>query len=112
LNQVGLTHQQDRLLAFLKKRMADSNVAPSFEEMMDHLGLGSKSGVHRLITGLEERGCIRRMPHRARAIEVVDPKDPNAVEGFRARLLATLDPYEDERAFTTSALRKWIRSAA
>ncbi|MEZ5648287.1 MAG: transcriptional repressor LexA [Alphaproteobacteria bacterium] len=66
-----LTGKQYQLLVFIHNRLQDSGVSPSFDEMKDALGLKSKSGVHRLITGLEERGFLRRLPHRARALEVV-----------------------------------------
>jgi SOS-response transcriptional repressor LexA len=64
-----LTAQQSRLLDYLVSR--DGPVGPSFEEMADALGLRSKSGVHRLVCALEERGFVRRMGHRARSIEVI-----------------------------------------
>ncbi len=66
-----LTKKQHELLLFINDRLADEGVPPSFDEMKVALGLRSKSGIHRLITGLEERGFIRRLPHRARALEVV-----------------------------------------
>jgi repressor LexA len=66
-----LTKKQRELLQFIQDRLNDSGISPSFDEMKDALGLKSKSGVHRLITGLEERGFIRRLPHRARALEVM-----------------------------------------
>jgi repressor LexA len=66
-----LTRKQYDLLKFLHERTAQDGVAPSFEEMKEALDLKSKSGIHRLITALEERGFIRRLAHRARAIEVV-----------------------------------------
>lgn len=66
-----LTGKQYQLLVFIHNRLQDSGVSPSFDEMKEALGLKSKSGVHRLITGLEERGFLRRLPHRARALEVV-----------------------------------------
>lgn len=66
-----LTRKQHELLVFIEKRLGESGVAPSFDEMKEALGLKSKSGIHRLITGLSERGFIRRLPHRARALEVV-----------------------------------------
>ncbi|MFN3076762.1 MAG: transcriptional repressor LexA [Alphaproteobacteria bacterium] len=65
-----LTRKQYELLIFIDRRLKASGVSPSFDEMKDALGLKSKSGIHRLITGLEERGFIRRLPHRARALEV------------------------------------------
>lgn len=66
-----LTAKQQQLLFFLHHRLSDTGISPSFEEMKDALGLRSKSGIHRLITALEERGFIRRMPNRARALEVL-----------------------------------------
>lgn len=65
-----LTKKQRDLLLFINERMAQGDIAPSFEEMKDALGLKSKSGVHRLISALVERGYLERLPHRARAIEV------------------------------------------
>jgi len=66
-----LTRKQHELLLFIRDRLSQSGVSPSFDEMKDALGLRSKSGIHRLISGLEERGFIRRLAHRARALEVV-----------------------------------------
>lgn len=66
-----LTRKQVQLLEFIQKRMTAEGVPPSFDEMKDALDLRSKSGIHRLITALEERGFIRRLPHRARALEII-----------------------------------------
>lgn len=66
-----LTRKQHELICFIEDRLAESGISPSFEEMKDALGLKSKSGVHRLISALEERGFLRRLPNRARALEVV-----------------------------------------
>jgi repressor LexA len=66
-----LTRKQYALLQFLAERIQKEGVSPSFDEMKDALDLRSKSGIHRLITALEERGFIRRLPHRARAIEIL-----------------------------------------
>ena len=66
-----LTRKQYELLLFIDKRLRETGISPSFDEMKDALDLKSKSGIHRLITGLEERGFIRRLMHRARALEVV-----------------------------------------
>lgn len=66
-----LTRKQFELLRFIHERLKESGVPPSFDEMKDALDLRSKSGIHRLITALEERGFIRRLPNRARAIEVI-----------------------------------------
>lgn len=65
-----LTKKQFELLTFINRRLSESGVSPSFEEMKEALSLKSKSGIHRLITGLEERGFIKRLAHRARALEV------------------------------------------
>jgi repressor LexA len=68
---IGLTHKQRDCLSFIQSYTDEHGASPSFEEMKAGLGLKSKSGVHRLLDALEERGHIRRMPWRARAIEVV-----------------------------------------
>jgi repressor LexA len=65
-----LTRKQHELLMFIHERIKEQGVSPSFDEMKEALGLASKSGIHRLITALEERGFLRRLPHRARALEV------------------------------------------
>ncbi|WP_029086868.1 transcriptional repressor LexA [Brevundimonas aveniformis] len=90
-----LTKKQHELLMFIHERIQETGVSPSFDEMKEALDLASKSGIHRLITALEERGFIRRLPHRARALEVVKlpetaaagrprgPFRPQVVEGGR-----------------------------
>jgi repressor LexA len=79
-----LTRKQAELLRFIHERLKEAGVPPSFDEMKDALDLRSKSGIHRLITALEERGFIRRLPNRARAIEVI--KLPESVaHGVAAR---------------------------
>ena len=65
-----LTKKQNELLIYINQNLRETGVAPSYEEMKEALDLRSKSGIHRLINALEERGFIRRLPHRARAIEV------------------------------------------
>jgi repressor LexA len=74
-----LTRKQHDLLQFIHKRLQKDGVPPSFDEMKDALDLRSKSGIHRLITALEERGFIHRLAHRARAIEIV--KLPDSFDG-------------------------------
>lgn len=74
-----LTKKQRELLIFIHERMAGGDIAPSFEEMKEALGLRSKSGIHRLISALVERGYLERLPHRARAIEI--KKMPDGMEG-------------------------------
>ena len=77
-----LTRKQHQLVCFINDRLADSGVSPSFEEMKEALDLKSKSGVHRLISALEERGFIRRLANRARALEVLRmPERPPAATG-------------------------------
>lgn len=76
-----LTKKQYELLVLIDQRIKEAGVPPSFDEMKDALGLKSKSGIHRLISGLEERGFIRRLAHRARALEVL--KMPENIERAR-----------------------------
>ncbi len=85
-----LTKKQQQLLSFIDKRVSETGVSPSFEEMKEALGLKSKSGVHRLIMALEERGFIRRLPHRARALEVL--RSPSAEVGKGARVASVVKP--------------------
>jgi len=82
-----LTRKQFELLRFIHERLTEAGVPPSFDEMKDALDLRSKSGIHRLITALEERGFIRRLPNRARAIEVIKLPDSVAhgISGGRTR---------------------------
>lgn len=82
-----LTTKQHELLVFIQTRLEEGGVSPSFEEMKDALDLRSKSGIHRLINALEERGFIRRLPNRARALEVM--KLPEGMERAR-KAAATL----------------------
>jgi SOS-response transcriptional repressor LexA len=70
---IGLTKRQADLLAFLTEYDAEHGISPKFEEMRLRLGIASKSGVHRLLGQLEERGHIRRLHHRHRAIEIITP---------------------------------------
>jgi len=95
-----LTRKQHDLLMLIHERLQETGVPPSFEEMKEALELKSKSGIHRLITALEERGFIRRLPHRARALEVIRLPDsmsqtapaarkafsPNVIEGSLGRV--------------------------
>jgi len=83
-----LTRKQYDLLHFIHGRLQKDGVPPSFDEMKDALDLRSKSGIHRLITALEERGFIRRLPHRARAIEIVRlPETLDSAAGFKPAVL-------------------------
>jgi len=78
-----LTRKQKELLLLIRDRVTAESVPPSFDEMKEALGLKSKSGIHRLISGLEERGFIKRLPHRARALEIV--KLPEGMEAKGAK---------------------------
>ena len=102
-----LTRKQQELLLFIHERMKESGIPPSFDEMKDALDLASKSGIHRLITALEERGFIRRLPNRARALEVIKLPDayspslqprrgfsPTVVEGSRGKQSASATPQQ------------------
>ena len=77
-----LTGKQHQLLSYLIDYQADKDITPSFDEMRQAVGLASKSGVHRLVSALEERGYIRRLPNRARAIEILrHPGSPASADG-------------------------------
>ena len=97
-----LTKKQNELLIYIHQNLRETGVAPSYEEMKDALDLRSKSGIHRLIHSLEERGFIRRLPHRARAIEIIklptsstiDSKSnfrPEVIEGTKENDLFSLN---------------------
>src|SRR5947199_9870955 len=86
-----LTAKQRELLLFIDKRLNESGISPGFDEMREALDLKSKSGVHRLISALEERGFIRRLPNRARALEVLklpDVRPPATVTAIRPAVAA------------------------
>ncbi|HZG07664.1 MAG TPA: transcriptional repressor LexA [Allosphingosinicella sp.] len=87
-----LTRKQHELLTYIHGKLAETGVSPSFEEMKDALDLKSKSGVHRLISALEERGFLRRLPNRARALEVVKMPEvkPGAAAASRTPVLPPL----------------------
>jgi repressor LexA len=87
-----LTKKQRELLLYINQRLTATGVSPSFDEMKDALNLKSKSGIHRLVSGLEERGFLRRLPHRARALEVVKLPEASAagVVSERSRFSPTV----------------------
>ncbi len=85
-----LTSKQKELLLFIHNRVQETGVPPSFDEMKEALDLRSKSGIHRLITALEERGFIRRLPHRARALEII--KLPDAIADTTPPRQSTFSP--------------------
>ncbi|MDT2021389.1 transcriptional repressor LexA [Methylocella sp. CPCC 101449] len=104
-----LTKKQSELLRFINERLKEAGVPPSFDEMKDALDLRSKSGIHRLIMALEERGFIRRLPNRARALEVlklpeasvpVGPRggrfSPAVIEGNLGKVRAPVTPVSDD----------------
>jgi repressor LexA len=95
-----LTRKQHELLMFIHERIKETGVSPSFDEMKEALDLASKSGIHRLITALEERGFIRRLAHRARALEVI--KLPEQ---------ATTGPVRGRAGFTPAVIEGGGRSA-
>jgi repressor LexA len=81
-----LTRKQSELLTYIQDRLRESGISPSFEEMKEALALKSKSGVHRLISALEERGFIRRLPNRARALEILRMPDVKAASASQPRV--------------------------
>jgi repressor LexA len=90
-----LTSKQRELLLFVQKRLGDTGVSPSFDEMREALDLKSKSGVHRLISALEERGFIRRLANRARALEVLKLPDASAPSAVASPRVAVPAPAND-----------------
>lgn len=116
---IGLTHEQRRTLLFIHERLSDTGVPPSFDEIASHLGLKSKSGVHRLVSALEFRGYIQRVAGLPRSISVLQL--PAAVEAGRVHLnseiLALTDRYAAEHKISrdtavNEALRQWFGAAA
>ena len=102
-----LTRKQYELLLFIHNRLKETGIPPSYDEMKDALDLASKSGIHRLITALEERGFIRRLPNRARALEVLKLPEtmnssvnavrkfsPNVIEGSKSRPIKNVIPVD------------------
>jgi len=97
-----LTHKQKELLTLISDRLAIDGIPPSFDEMKDALGLRSKSGIHRLIMALEERGFIKRLPHRARALEIMrmpDFLDTKATKIAPRKLKITDTPHLNSAPF-------------
>lgn len=110
-----LTRKQHDLLMFIHERLQSAGVPPSFDEMKDALDLRSKSGIHRLITALEERGFIRRLPNRARALEVVKLPESMARGGRGANSAATpsnVVSLADQSAASGLAARRRVAPAA
>ena len=101
-----LTRKQRDLLEFIHARVQRDGVPPSFDEMKDALDLRSKSGIHRLITALEERGFIRRLAHRARAVEILKMPDAMEKPGFAPRVIKgdRVDPPRGAMPVTASAM--------
>ncbi|RWG80273.1 transcriptional repressor LexA [Mesorhizobium sp.] len=110
-----LTRKQHELLMFIHERLKESGIPPSFDEMKEALDLASKSGIHRLITALEERGFIRRLPNRARALEVLRLPDsiapglnaarkfsPSVIQGGQGNLGRQIKPAALSRTPTPS----------
>jgi repressor LexA len=119
-----LTRKQHELLRFIHERLRETGVPPSFDEMKDALDLKSKSGIHRLITALEERGFIRRLPNRARALEVIRLPEsvgaaagqrrftPSVVEGGLTEKKPAPQPIVEERYRDTATIPVMGRIAA
>jgi repressor LexA len=96
-----LTNKQRELLILVNDRLRKDGVPPSFDEMKDALDLKSKSGIHRLITALEERGFIKRLANRARAIEILKLPDSDSNKGFNPRVIhGNLDTNQQENSGT------------
>jgi repressor LexA len=109
-----LTKKQHELLLFIHRHLQKNGVSPSFDEMKDALALKSKSGIHRLITGLEERGFIRRLPHRARAVEVLRLPNDMAVEAEDAGSPIAREPEPqggEPRGFAPKVIRGGFSSS-
>ena len=120
-----LTKKQSDLLRFINERLKESGVPPSFEEMTEALDLRSKSGIHRLIMALEERGFIRRLPNRARALEVLRLPEssspspqrgqrfaPSVIEGNLGRVRPQVTPSNPDDAQQAVAIPVMGRIAA
>ena len=98
-----LTAKQHELIQFIQQRLEETGISPSFEEMKEALDLKSKSGVHRLISALEERGFIRRLPNRARALEVIKQPEASTPAG---RQVAANAPANDVVSKVTNPPRR------
>ena len=97
-----LTKKQKNLLIFINKKIRNSGISPSYEEMKNSLNLKSKSGIHRLISALEERGFIRRLPHKARALEVLKlPETASANDIYNSFSPSVIKGGLDENNSTT-----------
>ena len=114
-----LTRKQHELLMFIHERIKETGVSPSFDEMKEALDLASKSGIHRLITALEERGFLRRLAHRARALEVVKlPQQatpaapPKGRSAFKPQVVESVPPVRSAPANDTRDLPILGRIAA
>ncbi len=100
-----LTKKQSELLMFINERLKESGVSPSFDEMKEALNLRSKSGIHRLITALEERGFIKRLPHRARALDVVKlPENMQSSLSAPSRAVAQPIAANDDRSASIAVM--------
>ena len=104
-----ITTKQKQLLELIKNTIRKDGVPPSYDEMKDALGLASKSGIHRMITALEERGYIRRLPNKARAIELTEKTSVQFFDGSDSHaLLAAVCSLEGASEFVPEALKKEI----
>ena len=104
-----LTSKQKELLLFINSRLQETGVPPSFDEMKEALELKSKSGIHRPIMALEERGFIRRLPHRARALEVIrlpEGMAEGARDNVRGFVPSVIEGGGRKPAFSSRSLRR------
>lgn len=104
-----LTGRQKELLDFIRDRVATDGVSPSFEEMKEHLGLKSKSGVHRLVTALEERGMVSRLRGRARALyppELASDKSFSAIMEWLLLTRKTIKDHKNRKISAAETIRR------
>ena len=112
---IGITPKQAECLDFMKAHIAEHGLAPTYRQIADHTGLHSTSGVHRIITGLEGRGAIRRIPGRARAMEIVDTETLHPLLSNLAPNVREAVIHEARKAnqlpeiIVADVLRQWAR---
>ena len=100
-----LTKKQKNLLIFINKKIRSTGISPSYEEMKNSLNLKSKSGIHRLISALEERGFVKRLAHKARALEVIKlPENASANDIFNSFTPSVIKGGLDKTVFNSSKI--------
>jgi repressor LexA len=110
MQMMSLTQQQRRLFDFIANAIDRTGVCPSYDEMRQHLGLHSKSGVHGMVARLEERGYVRRLPERERALEILQrpPETSDRAEALRKKLLAILQKEALSASLSVVTVRQLI----